>query len=252
MPAGTYPRSFDGRELALLRWLLPAGKPGYAEVYDRLAAWRLLGEGRWGDGDFICGAEGDAIDTTGPMNPVLAHGELRFEKGTLYMTVHAESEGQIEVQFSPPLPEAERFGAERERWNSSAWNPGDPSPRLGAPVREIPLARGGASGDLLLCIAAGEELLWLHEARSGVNHPVPLTNFHNELMLHLRIRDPEVVHAPKRFWASHGSYADADLRAAFLRYNSVWRKVLLQEEATPAPAERAAGGLKKFFSGKGQ
>lgn len=251
MTDGTFPRAFAGEELALLRWLLPAVKPGYADVFDRLAGLKLLGVGRWGEGDYICGAAGEPIDTAGPMSQVLARGELRFDRGSLYVTVHTETDGQIEVQFSPPLAEIESFGAERERWNYSSWNPGDPSPRLHKPVREIPLARGGASNSLLLCIAPEEETIWLFEAGSGINHPVPLTNFHNELMLHLRIRDPKIVHAPKEFFGMQRSYRDEDLRSAFLRYNSVWRKVLLQEEEPPAPAAGAAGGFRKLFSGKG-
>jgi hypothetical protein len=117
-------------------------------------------------------------------------------------------------------------------------------------VREIPFRDGSGSEILRLCIAAEEETIWLWERRNGINHPVPLTNFHNELMLHLRIRDPKIVHAPKDFYRGHAAYGDNDLRAAFVRYNSVWKKATLREGDLPAEETRARGGIRKLFTGK--
>jgi hypothetical protein len=69
--------------------------------------------------------------------------------------------------------------------------------------------------------------------------PIPVTNFYNELMLVKQIRDPAIALRSQLLFESHRSYADADLKAAFIAYNAVRRRV----DVEPAPDVPRRGGL---------
>jgi hypothetical protein len=68
---------------------------------------------------------------------------------------------------------------------------------------------------------------------------LPVTNFYNELMLTKQIRDPAVALRSQGLFDSHRSYSDGDLRAAFVAYNAVKRRVDI--EAVPEVPRK--GGL---------
>jgi hypothetical protein len=90
-----------------------------------------------------------------------------------------------------------------------------------------------------MAIAAGERRLWLHDRTTGMVFPIPVTNFYNELMLVKQIRDPAIALRSQLLFESHRSYADADLKAAFIAYNAVRRRV----DVEPAPDVPRRGGL---------
>ena len=239
-----FPRALSARETAWLDFLLPAGRPGYASFRSGLEGLAILGEGRWGKGDFVLGREGDEIDLTEGMQPVMVYGEIAARAGesrfTITLSLHQPNEdGMVEFQIgtidAPELPE--EF-VEESRWSYSGWLPGEPCPATGGSVREIPL---DPAGEILLVISPQKRVLWLYDAVTMVITLVPVTNFYNELMLLKGIRDPKIALDHKRLFSSPEDYSDADLREAFLRYNTTFRKVD-RERLHPATVEEPEGG----------
>lgn len=80
---------------------------------------------------------------------------------------------------------------------------------------------------LVLAICASDRMMWLYDSRSGVNHPIPVTNYYNELMLHKNIRDPNIALDSKRLFTDHSRFSDTDLILAFKTYNQLRAKVEL-------------------------
>jgi hypothetical protein len=68
-----------------------------------------------------------------------------------------------------------------------------------------------------------------------MNHPIPVTNFHNELMVQKQIRDPGRALAPGLLFDELSTTTDADLRAAFVAYNIARKRVDVQPAAAAAP-----------------
>ena len=77
----------------------------------------------------------------------------------------------------------------------------------------------------MLAICLRDRRLWVYDDAKGVNHPMPITNFYNELMLHKNIRTPEVALHPQRLFDDLDSYSDLDLTRAFQTYNQIRTKV---------------------------
>jgi hypothetical protein len=127
---------------------------------------------------------------------------------------------------------------ELRRWTYSTWLPGLPCPACGGSLREVPMrTTGGMPLSLAFCVH--DERLWVHSGRTLVNHPLPVTNFYNELMLQTRTRDPRIALAPRFLFERLATYSDRDLTAAFRSYNQIRPKVLLSEPLeVPLPASR--------------
>jgi hypothetical protein len=141
---------------------------------------------------------------------------------------------------------------EESRWSYSGWLPGKLCPATGSPVREIPLDR---AAEILLVVSPEKRVLWLYDAHTMVVTLVPVTNFYNELMLLKGIRDPKIALDHKRFFTSLDDYSDADLRDAFSRYNTTFRKVA-RERLDVAKESKEEGGsfvakVINIFRGKG-
>ncbi|MAT38588.1 MAG: hypothetical protein CL946_03170 [Ectothiorhodospiraceae bacterium] len=242
---GNVPQRLTPSHFALLRWLLPEDRPGYDHYYSRISEFSILGHGRWGDNDFILGNPGDQIDVSGPMERVIASGEVLYESGKHILTVHEEAFDQIEVQFAsigeiPAQPE-EQYN---NRYCYSYWRPGDLAPMTETDVREVEI-----SPRHVLAIAPGDEKLWLHEAASGMNHLIPHMKFHNELMRETGTRDKDAVFDVKRIFHSSDIFHDNQIRAAFYTYNTAWKKVELPDP-DPATHPEKKGILGRLFGGK--
>jgi hypothetical protein len=152
------------------------------------------------------------------------------------------------------LPLPDQF-EERGRWTYSTWMPGDPCPATGRVVREVQLSE---SGDLLLALATGKQVLWVFDQRSMMNTLVPVTNFYNELMLLKGERDPGRALNHKLLFDAMETFTDAELRDAFTRYNKVFRKVDQERLILPASGEEEGmqrqSMMKRFrnmFGGRG-
>jgi hypothetical protein len=231
----SFPRPLRAKERDLLETVLPGERPGYRRYRELLSSLTVIGEGRRGEGNLVLGGEGDAPDLASPLSPVVAYGVVETTRDLFTVTVREEAGGQLDVEIvsrhGEQIPD---HYEEKSRWTYSLWNPGDPSPASGHPVREITVDPAR-----ILVIAQREKRLWVHDRESGMNLLIPITNFYNEIMLHKKIRDPETALHSEKFFEQHESYSDADLRAAFVAYNAVRHRVTL----APSQPEHVRQGL---------
>lgn len=229
-----YPRSLRPKELDLLMSVLPAERSGYREYRELLLKMAVLGEGRRGSGNLVLGYNGDHPDTTSPLGPVVAYGMVETTHDTFSITVREYLGNQVDVEIVSSHGEEipDRF-EEKRRWTYSTWKPGNLLPSSGEPMREVHI-----DDALILGIARKERRLLLHDRSTGMNHLIPITNFHNELMLHKNIRDPKIALNSSLFFQDLDVYGDDDLRAAFIAYNKLKHRVSVLE---PEPPPRKTG-----------
>jgi hypothetical protein len=243
-PGDAYPRKLRPKELDLLEGVLPPDRPGYRHYREMISAMVVLGEGKRGPGSLILGYPGEeAPDQSMPPSPVVAFGMVETTKGMFAVTVQESTGARVDVEIvSGSGQEVPDHFEEKRRWAYSNWLPGLASPATGSPVREVPI-----DANLTLAIVPQEKRIWLYDRVSGMNLLVPVTNFHNELMLTKGIRDPRIALDIGHFFAGQASYSDDDLREAFVRYNAPRQRVKVQARP-PVPA---AGGwfhtLKRLF-----
>lgn len=238
------PRPVTPVEADWLDFLLPADRPGYALLRGIVAPLEVLGEGRWGEGDLVLGSDGQTIDLEAGMEPVAAFGEIRHDRGAVItLTLHQpDDEGRVEFQIGGSIPAGER---EISRWSYSRWSPGDRCPSTGGDVREVLLG----AGDLVLCISPAARSLWLFDATTMMNTLLPITNFYNELVMSLGIRDPKIALDHSRLFTESGSFGDDDLRAAFQRYNTAFRKIDPDRLSNPADQPAGPKSLRERLAG---
>jgi hypothetical protein len=245
-----YPRALTARERSWLEWILPADRPGYAEYRNALDVVSVIGQGRRGEGEVILGPPGAEPDLGPPLGAVLSYGAIETNVGTISVTFREPVDGQFSLEIVSHRSERvpEQF-EESRRWTYATWNPGDPCPQCGAPLRETPM-RAGESGRLVLAVCAADRRLWVHDEATRVNRLIPVTNFYNEIMLHKNIRDPKIALDSRRFFADLGSYSDADLALAFRTYNALKTKVHVDGAVEPEARERTGvlHKLKNLFS----
>lgn len=235
----TYPRQLRPKERDLLEFVLPSDRPGYRAYRQRIEKMTVLAEGRRGSGNVVLGLSGARADLTSPLPAVIAYGVVETTRDTFTVTVRECTDDQIDVEIvslhGEPIPD---HFEEKRRWTYSTWQPGQPSPATEMPVREVRI-----TATLTLALSAAERRLWLYDATTGMNHLIPITNYHNELMRLLGIRDPHVALKPERFFDDLPRYADNELRSAFISYNRLWKKVDLPTEEPHQPPR----GWKKLF-----
>jgi hypothetical protein len=246
--APAFPRPLRPKERDLLESVLPMDRPGYRHYRELLERMEVLGEGRRGAGNLVLGAKGDLPDPGAPLPPVVAYGVVETTQDQFTVTVREEVDNRIDVEIlSSRGEEVPEHFEEKRRWSYSDWVPGRPSPATGERLREVQV-----DPFCTLAFAEGERRLWLYDARTGMNHPLPITGFYNELMLHKRIRDPEIALHSANLFGQLFSYSDDDLRAAFIAYNVLRKRV----EVRPVVPERAGGkwraALKSIFPTKGK
>ncbi len=206
-------------ESDLIRWVLPEDRPGYRKVLDMVRGWNVVEQGRRGEGHLILAPADTVVDQDSPLSQVLAFGEVFYEHGECLVTVREPLGRQVDVEIAG----ASR-GAERRRWTLSTWSPGEPCPQCGGALREVRADTAGGNA-IHLCICPADKRLWVHEARSGVSHPVPMTLYYSELMRQTGTRDPAIALDASRLFGHLGSYSDADMLRAFASYNELRAKV---------------------------
>ncbi len=246
--ASDFPRPLTEYEFNLVAWILPEDRPGYAVYRNRLRSLAVIGEGRWGSGDLILGVAGDIPDTSGPMEKILARGFLYTDIGTISVMVHEFDGRQLEIQIADvgggDVPQNVGIG---KRATYSIWLPGEPCPVCGGTMREVSI---GPKPVAVLAVCRSEKVLWLYDGESGINYPIPVTNFYNELMLHKQIKDPDVALKSSNFFALLGEFSDDDLRRAFILYNKSWHRITIRTEETPRqPEPGIARKIKSIFKG---
>lgn len=214
-----FPRELSALEKDWISSALPDKKPGYKKYKERLFSLYVIGKSGIEDYSVILGKK-DSIPEEDLTFPVFASGNIVYKAGYVYVTVSSEEEGQVEIDFDVNLSEPSGL-TEIKRWSYSDWFPGEPTPEDNSIVREIAVIKK----ELILAAAPFHKRIWIYEAGSGINHLIPVTNFYNELMRTLKIKDPEIVLDSNKFFSNIDKYKDEDLAGAFLSYNKRWKKV---------------------------
>jgi hypothetical protein len=235
----TFPRQLRPKERDALTFVLPEHSVGYNRYRKLIDTMIVLAEGRRGKGNIVLGKRGDKADITSPLASVIAYGAIETTLDTFTITVRELVDEQIDVEIvGSRNDEIPYHYEEKRRWTYSTWEPNQSSPATGAAVREVRI-----NDTLTLAVVQQEKRLWLHDAATLMNHLIPITNFYNELMLHKHIRDPNVALKSPMFWNELEKYSDGDLRAAFIAYNSVRKKVDIKAEEVVIEGK----GLRAFF-----
>ncbi len=254
MEAVSSPRPLPSREMGWIEWLFPATRPGYRSFLENLRPLRVIGEGRRGKGEMILGQPGTTPDFTAPLPPVFAYGAIETDAGMISITVREMLNDQVSVEIvshrSDDIPENFR---EIRRYSYSEWMPGKPCPACGRNVREVSMhPAGDEATHFVLALCATDRRIWVHDPSSEVNRLIPVTNFHNELVLHKNIRDPNVALDSKRLFADLPQYSDADLTYAFRTYNTLRTKVHVEGpmESDRKPKSSLLSSLRSLFAKK--
>ena len=241
-----YPRPLTGREREWIDWILPADRSGYVEYRDLIASMTVLGQGRRGPGEYILGPRGNEPDFSVPLAPVFAYGAIESNLGTISVTIREVADGQISMEIvSQRSEEVPPEFEELRRWTYSTWSPGNPCPQCRNSIREVPMHDAGGHERLVLVLCSADRRIWVHDAATGVNRLIPVTNFHNELMLHKNIRDPKRALDSRSMFTDLPKYSDADLTYAFLTYNKIKTKIHIGEGIQSARKEKP-NLLKRF------
>jgi hypothetical protein len=219
-----FPRELNRREKCWLFAALPENKLGYRQYREIIENLFVIGYGRFGDGNFILGEKDDKIDLDISSSPILAIANITFDVGKVYVTIHEEFEGQIEVDIKVTAGENIPDDLTQAKvWTYSNWVPGDKAPFDKSDVREIKLVKN----EIILVIAPVHKKVWVYNAQSGINHFVPVTNYYNEMMILLNVKDSEKALNPGRLFSNLDEFTDEQLIQGFLVYNKYWQRIVL-------------------------
>ena len=226
----SYPRDLKPLERELLLWVLPDDRSGYREYRSLVQSWQVAAAGRRGEGNFILAPGTWKIDGESPLPQVFAYGVVEQEDGRIAVTVRERLGDQLE--FEIVNLDGERLPTrltEKKGWTYSEWLPNLPCPICSGSVREVAMRTEGGRM-LVLAVCTRDGRIWVYDERSRVNHPIPLTNFYNELMLHANVRDPNIALNSRRLFTDLQSYSDATLSRAFASYNSLKTKITIEDQ----------------------
>jgi hypothetical protein len=216
-----YPREISNIEKKCLFHILPENKPGYNLYRNKINNILVIGDGSFGEGDYILGAIEPDPDLSFPSAPVFALGTFYTGSDQFDVIVHEEIENKIEVWFGKDVNEI--TGDALNVKSYSYWVPGMKSPFSESKVREITIK----PNEYILAVVPEEKKIWLYIYNSGVNHLIPVSNYYNSLMLYRNERNAEKVLNPNLFFNNLGLYNDQELILALELYNKYMRRKLL-------------------------
>jgi hypothetical protein len=223
-----FPRKLTNLEKDWLFYVLPADRKGYAEYRKLIEGMLVIGEGRFGEGNYVLGYEGDTPDLSYPSMPMFACGQIICGDGTIQISIHEHYDNKIEYSINNLLGESiPEKPTELKRWSYSYWKPGDPSLFENDNLKEYDLS--GKKGELVLAVSPANRSIWLYDSKTEINHIIPVTNFINELL-----RGNKAINKKKgidlNYVFSNLNLFDAeDFKYALLEYNKHWRKIDLTE-----------------------
>lgn len=240
----SFPRRLKSQESEWLFTALPENKLGYKQYRDIINGLTVIGLGRFGEGNFILGTEGDIIDLEVSSEPIFAVSNISFENANIYVTIHEESERQIEIDLKIENEENIPDNLNRAKiWTYSNWIPGEKAPNDNSRIREVHLVKN----EIVLAIAPLHKKIWIYNSISGINHFVPVTNFYNEMILLTEIKDPLIALNPGRLFTNLDEFNDEQLTAGFLTYNRHWKRVELDHHFTELQNEQKKKSFLDLF-----
>ncbi|MBI3586734.1 MAG: hypothetical protein HY088_06360 [Ignavibacteriales bacterium] len=227
--AELFPRELTPIERELLLWLLPEDRPGYSEYRTLFAQWMVAARGRRGEGNYIIAAPTERPDNESPLPQLLAHGVVETRGGRISISIRERLGDQVEFEIMyPQLNKVFSVENELHRWTYSYWLPSQGCPACKNSLREVAM-NTTAGQRFVLAVCSNDKLLWVYDEATKVNHPIPTTNFYNELMLHNNTRDPKIALDSKRLFTDLAMYPDRDLVLAFVTYNKLRAKIPLNQ-----------------------
>jgi hypothetical protein len=239
-----FPRKISSIERELMFSILPENKPGYKYYRNKIEELLVIGEGRFGGNNFILGKENTMPDLSIPSSPVFASGTNVYKDGIIDITIHQESDDEIEFDISTRGGEFPSSFSLINKWNYSEWVPGNKDPKDNSYVREIIIM----PGRFLLEVAPLRKKIWLHDYKTGVNHLIPISNFYNELMRTKNIRDVKAVLNPNSFFEKLETYTDQEISSAFISYSKYMRKFDINfAPSIPVHQPKGRKGLLRIF-----
>ena len=219
-----FPRKLSEREKNWLLAALPENKLGYKQYRDIIETLSVIGLGRFGEGNYILGQENDEIDLNISSTPIFAVATIAFDVGKIYVAIHEELDGQIEVDINATASDMIPDDLSQAKvWTYSNWIPGKKAPFDNTHVREIHLVKN----EIILVIAPAHKKVWVYNSKSGINHFVPVTNFYNEMIMQTNIKDTEIALNPGKLFSNLDDFSDEQLIEGFLVYNKYWKRVEL-------------------------
>ncbi len=217
-----FPRQLSAREKKWLFAALPENKLGYKQYRDIIENLLVIGYGRFGEGNFFLGEIGDTIDLEVSSSPILAVANITFDIGKVYVTIHEELDGQIEVDIKGTAVDQIPDDLDQAKvWTYSNWIPGEKAPFDKSNVREIHLVKN----EIVLVVAPIHKKVWVYNAKSGINHFIPVTNFYNEMMILMNNKNSDTALNPGRLFTNLSEFTDEQLTQGFLVYNKYWQRV---------------------------
>lgn len=227
-------------ELKLLFAILPEDKNGYKKYRDMISVMKVMGKGRFNDGNFYLGSGQTKPDLSIASTPVFAVGIVKTNFGSIDVLIHEYEDDLIEVQLS------KRFINDAEIiiddvLSFSEWKPGDKSPGSNETVKELEIIKD----KFYLVIDKSNKKIWLHNFYTGVNHIIPVSNYFNELMRLKKIKDENLFRSPSMFFNKLDDFSEEDFKLAFYQYNKFMRRfdIKIKPEDLLTPVIKK----KKFF-----
>ena len=239
-----YPRNLTQLERDLLFYLLPSERPGYKLYQDKTGSMLVIGEGRFGEGNYVLGYEGDEPDLSYSSLPMFAAGQIIFKECTIQVSIHELYDNKIEISINNVSGEGIPDElTEISRWTYSNWLPGNSSPFENDKLREINLLSGERKA--VLAISLKMRTIWVYDSISGVNYIIPLTNFLNELIRgNTKIDRTKGININYIF-ENMNMFSDGEIIRAFVQYNKQYHKISLPDAEIAKPKKK--GILGKWF-----
>lgn len=232
-----YPRQLTEREKEWLFYLLPVDRPHYASYRNKINSMFVIGEGRFGEGNYFLGIEDDTPDLSFASLPMFASGQIICKECTIQISIHELYDEKIEFSINnisgDEIPEKL---SEISRWTYSCWSPGEESIFKNDKLRKIDLLV--QKDTAVLSISPAGRTLWVYEDKTKVNHIIPVTNFLNELLRgNTRIDRRKGINVNYIF-ENLELFNDEDFVKAFVQYNKQYKKINLPDSEVTKPNKK--------------
>lgn len=233
-------------EIKLLYSILPENKPGYKKYRELISTMKVIGKGKFNDGNFYLGSGDTKPDISIPSTPVFAVGIVKTNLGSIDVLIHEYEDDLIEVHLSKRVGDDEEIKID-DVLSFSEWSPGDKSPGSNEAVKEFEIVKD----KFIFVIDKTNKKIWLHNCNSGVNHIIPVSNYFNELMRLKKIKDENLFRSPSLFFNKLDEFSEEDLKLAFYQYNKFMRRfdIKINPEDLLSPRNKKKKIFKLFSRG---